>query len=101
MNSRSIKTKLLTVLLALCMALSLLPVTALAAEPTVIDRIDFTYEEPKYNASDSPRKLARITAEGTHYTIYDEYIAEMKVVEESPGEADRIAPTGRYWHSNP
>ncbi len=93
--------KLLTVLLSLCTLLSLSPMTAFAAEPTVIDRVDVTYEELKYNAGEAPRKMAQITAEDAHYTIYDECIAEMKVVEERPGEPDIIAHTGRYWHSNP
>ena len=93
--------KLLIVLLSLCTMLSLSPMTAFAAEPTIIDRINFTYDEPNYNVGDSPRKLASITAEDAHYTIYDEYITEMKETEKRPGEPDVIVPTGRYWHSNP
>ena len=98
MKNKIFKTKLLTVLLTLCPVLSLVSITAFAADPTVIDRVDFTYEEPKYNAGDSPQKLARIIADGAHYTIYDEYIAEMK---DKPGETNVVIPTGYEWHSNP
>lgn len=101
MKKNSLKAKLMAIVLTFCMVIVFLPTTVYAADPTVIDRIVFTYEDPKYNAGDSPRKLASITAEGAHYTIYDECIAEMKVVKEKPGEPDVIVPTGRYWHSNP
>ena len=41
MKNKAIKTKLLTVLLALCMVLSLVPMTAFAADPAT-ETADFT-----------------------------------------------------------
>ena len=42
MKERTLKTKLLTVLLALCMVLSLVPMVALAAPSAASDTADFT-----------------------------------------------------------
>ena len=65
-------------LLALCMVLSLVPVTAFAADPTVIDRVDFTFADLSYQAGETPKKMASVTGSNAHYTIYDEYIKEVK-----------------------
>lgn len=85
-------------LLALCMVLSLVPVTAFAADPTVIDRVDFTFADLSYQAGETPKKMASVTGSNAHYTIYDEYIEEVK---DKPGETNVVVPTGYYWHSNP
>ena len=101
MKNKAIKTKLLTVLLALCMVLSLVPMTAFAAEPTVIDTVDFNHEIPSYRYGDTPRALASVTDSNANYKIYDEYLEECVLVEEREGEPDLVRPTGHYWHSNP
>ena len=101
MKNRLLKTKLLTALLVLCMMLALVPITAFAADPTVIETVNFTHEDPRYKFGDTPRTLARITDSNANYRIYDEYLQEMVLVEEREGEPDIVAPTGRYWHSNP
>ena len=44
MKERTLKTKLLTVLLALCMVLSLVPMVALAAPSAASDTADFTVQ---------------------------------------------------------
>lgn len=85
-------------LLAFCMVLSLVPVTAFAADPTVIDRVDFTFADLSYKAGETPKKMASVTGSNAHYTIYDEYIEEIK---DKPGETNVVVPTGYYWHSNP
>ncbi len=85
-------------LLALCMVLSLVPVTAFAADPTVIDRVDFTFADLSYKTGETPKKMASVTGSNAHYTIYDEYIKEVK---DKPGETNVVVPTGYYWHSNP
>ena len=101
MKNKAFKTKLLTVLLALCMVLSLVPMTAFAADQTVIDRVDFNHEIPSYRYGDTPRALASVTDSNANYKIYDEYLEECVLVEEREGEPDLVRPTGRYWHSNP
>ena len=101
MKNKAIKTKLLTVLLALCMVLSLVPMTAFAADQTVIDRVDFNHETPSYRYGDTPRALASVTDSNANYKIYDEYLEECVLVEEREGAPDLVRPTGRYWHSNP
>ena len=101
MKNKAIKTKLLTVLLTLCMVLSLVPMTAFAAEPTVIDTVDFNHETPFYRYGDTPRALASVTDSNANYKIYDEYLEECVLVEEREGAPDLVRPTGRYWHSNP
>ena len=44
MKERTLKTKLLTVLLTLCMVLSIVPITAFAAGVNYIDKIIVTYD---------------------------------------------------------
>ena len=95
MKIKPIKNKLLTALLTLCMLLLLMPISVFADEPTAIDRVDFTYEEPHYNTGDTFKTWASITGSDAHYTIYDEYFKEY---EREQGNV--LTPTGREWHSN-
>ena len=101
MKNKTQKTRLLSVLLTLCLVLSLVPMTAFAADQTVIDRVDFNHEIPSYRYGDTPRALASVTDSNANYKIYDEYLEECVLVEEREGEPDLVRPTGRYWHSNP
>jgi len=87
--------KLLTLLIALCMTLALVPIAVFATDPTIIGNVYFGFETPNYNAGDSPRELASIQESNANYRIYDEYLEE---VERVSGHLER---TGRSWHSNP
>ncbi len=97
MKTKPLKTKLMTVLLTLCMVLSIVPLSVFAAEPTVIDKVNFDFEIPDYNAGDTLKACGSIKDSDAHYTIYDECFKEYK---HKQGETDVIVKTGREWHSN-
>lgn len=90
--------KFIAMFFTLCMVLSFVSIPTFATDPTQIDRVDFIHEIPSYHAGESPKKLAKITDSDAHYTIYDEYLEEVK---DKPGETNTVIPTGNYWHSNP
>ena len=94
---RKITKKLLTALLTLCMALSLVPVTTLAAEINYIDRIKVTYERIDYKAGEAPRTAASVTDGDSHCTVAYEYWREIY----QPVEGGVWEGTGRYWYSDP
>ena len=98
MRTKTIKTKLLTALLTLCMLLSLVPISVFAAEPTTIDEVNFTFEAPSLKAGDAPKTWASVMESDAHYKIYDEYFVEC---EDKPGETNVLVRTGREWHSDP
>ena len=94
MKNRLLKTKLLTSLLALCMVLSIVPITAFAAEVNYIDKISVTYTAPNYKAGDAPQAVASVT-EGECSVAY-EYWREI----EQKTEGSVWTGTGRYWYSD-
>lgn len=94
MKNRLLKTKLLTVLLALCMVLSIVPITAFAAGVNYIDKISVTYNAPDYKAGDAPQAAATVT-EGECSVAY-EYWQEIY----QPEEGGVWRGTGRYWYSD-
>ena len=91
-------TRLLAVLLTFCLTLSLLPVTAFAAEPTDIGRVEFTYTHPHYKTGDIPQASARVTNSDAHCKVAYECLEE---VEDDPEEPNTVVSTGRYWYSSP
>lgn len=94
MKERTLKTKLLTVLLTLCMVLSIVPITAFAAGVNYIDKISVTYTAPNYKAGDAPQAVASVT-EGECSVAY-EYWREI----EQKTEGSVWTGTGRYWYSD-
>lgn len=94
MKERTLKTKLLTVLLTLCMVLSIVPITAFAAGVNYIDKISVTYTAPDYKAGDAPQAAASVT-EGECSVAY-EYWREI----EQKTEGSVWTGTGRYWYSD-
>ncbi len=76
-NIKSDSKKLLSMLLTLCMVLLLVPFTVFAIDLTVIDKVDFTFTKPSYNAGDTLKTLEFATSSNAHYTIYDELIKEV------------------------
>lgn len=94
MKERTLKTKLLTVLLTLCMVLSIVPITAFAAGVNYIDKISVTYNAPDYKAGDVPQAAATVT-EGNCSVAY-EYWREIY----QPEEGGVWHGTGRYWYSD-
>lgn len=94
MKERTLKTKLLTVLLTLCMVLSIVPITAFAAGVNYIDKISVSYNAPDYKAGDAPQAAATVT-EGNCSVAY-EYWREIY----QPEGGGVWQGTGRYWYSD-
>lgn len=86
--------RLLAVLLTLCLALSIVPITAFAAGVNYIDKISVTYTKPDYKAGDAPQAAATVT-EGECSVAY-EYWREIY----QPEEGGVWHGTGRYWYSD-
>ena len=61
------KTKLLAMLTALCLVLSILPITAFAGDTELTSaKIDI---DANFSAGDSPRAAASVTEDGAKYKI--------------------------------
>ena len=95
MKKTSMKTKVLTTLLALCMALMFMPVTVSADGVNYIDKINVTYSYIDYKAGDVPQATAAVTA--GNCTVAYEYWRELYQKE----EGGVWSGTGRYWYSDP
>ena len=93
-NQKRHSRKLLSILLVLCMALTIVPITAFAAGVNYIDRISVTYTAPNYKAGDAPQAVASVT-EGECSVAY-EYWREI----EQKTEGSVWTDTGRYWYSD-
>lgn len=93
-NQKRYSGKLLSILLVLCMALTIVPVTAFAAGINYIDKISVTYTAPNYKAGDAPQAAATVT-EGNCSVAY-EYWDEIEQKE----EGSYWTSTGRYWYSD-
>lgn len=95
MNSQKKRNrKLLSILLVLCMVLTIVPITAFAAGVNYIDKISVTYTAPNYKAGDVPQAVASVT-EGECSIAY-EYWGEI----EQKTEGSVWTGTGRYWYSD-
>ena len=95
MNSQKKRNrKLLSILLVLCMVLTIVPITAFAAGVNYIDKISVTYTAPNYKAGDVPQAVAPVT-EGECSVAY-EYWGEI----EQKTEGSVWTGTGRYWYSD-
>lgn len=95
MNSQKKRNrKLLSILLVLCMVLTIVPITAFAAGVNYIDKISVTYTAPNYKAGDVPQAVASVT-EGECSVAY-EYWGEI----EQKTEGSVWTGTGRYWYSD-
>lgn len=95
MKTRPIKARMLTVLLSLCMMLSLIPAPVSAAGINYIDKVRVTYNHTDYKAGDVPQASATVT-EGKCSVAY-EYWREIYQKE----EGGVWSGTGRYWYSDP
>ena len=95
MKMASAKTKILTGFLTVCMILSLLSITAWAADINYIQRIHVDYTYIEYKAGETPRTTAEVT-EG-ECTVAYEYWREIH--QEEAGSV--WTGTGRYWYSDP
>ena len=93
-NQKRHSRKLLSILLVLCMALTIVPITAFAAGVNYIDKISVTYTAPNYKAGDAPQAVASVT-EGECSVAY-EYWREI----EQKTEGSVWTGTGRYWYSD-
>lgn len=93
-NQKEHSRKLLSILLVLCMALTIVPITAFAAGVNYIDKISVTYTAPNYKAGDAPQAVASVT-EGECSVAY-EYWDEI----EQKTEGSVWTGTGRYWYSD-
>lgn len=87
------KTKLLAMLTALCLVLSLLPITAFAGD-TQIDSVKVNINAD-FAPGDSPRAAASVTEDGANYTIAYECWREVE------REDEYTTFTTRYWYSDP
>lgn len=95
MNSQKKRNrKLLSILLVLCMVLTIVPITAFAAGVNYINKISVTYTAPNYKAGDEPQAVASVT-EGECSVAY-EYWREI----EQKTEGSVWTGTGRYWYSD-
>lgn len=95
MNSQKKRNrKLLSILLVLCMVLTIVPITAFAAGVNYINKISVTYTAPNYKAGDAPQAVASVT-EGECSVAY-EYWREI----EQKTEGSVWTGTGRYWYSD-
>lgn len=93
-NQKRHSRKLLSILLVLCMVLTIVPITAFAAGVNYIDKISVTYTAPNYKAGDVPQAVASVT-EGECSVAY-EYWREI----EQKTEGSVWTGTGRYWYSD-
>ena len=93
-NQKRHSRKLLSILLVLCMVLTIVPITAFAAGVNYIDKISVTYTKPDYKAGDTPQAVALVT-EGECSVAY-EYWMEI----EQKTEGSVWTSTGRYWYSD-
>lgn len=95
MNSQKKRNrKMLSILLVLCMVLTIVPITAFAAGVNYINKISVTYTAPNYKAGDAPQAVASVT-EGECSVAY-EYWREI----EQKTEGSVWTGTGRYWYSD-
>lgn len=93
-NQKRHSRKLLSILLVLCMVLTIVPITAFAAGVNYINKISVTYTAPNYKAGDAPQAVASVT-EGECSVAY-EYWREI----EQKTEGSVWTGTGRYWYSD-
>ena len=87
------KTKLLAMLTALCLVLSLLPITAFAGD-TEIDSVKVNINAD-FAPGDSPRAAASVTEDGAHYKIAYERWSEVE------REDEYTTVRKSYWYSDP
>lgn len=87
------KTKLLAMLTALCLVLSLLPITAFAGD-TQIDSAKVNINAD-FAPGDSPKASASVTEDGAHYKIAYERWSEV----ERKDEYTTVRKS--YWYSDP
>ena len=95
MKTTSAKTKLLAVLLTLCMVLSLVPISAYAEGINYIKNVHVAYTQINYKAGETPHTTASVTA--GNCTVAYEYWREIY----QPEEGGVWHGTGRYWYSDP
>lgn len=86
------KTKLLAMLTALCLVLSILPITAFAGDTELTSaKIDI---DANFSAGDSPRAAASVTEDVAKYKIAYECWREIE------REDEYTTFTKRYWYSD-
>ncbi len=94
MQKTTTKIKLLTALLTLCVALSMVSISAYADGVTYISKVSVAYGNINYKAGETPRATASV-AEG-NCTVAYEYWRELYQAQ----EGGVWSGTGRYWYSD-
>ena len=93
MKTRSFKKRVITLLLVLCMVLTLVPVTAFADSDTVINEAIVYYEINELKSGEAPKSTnPQIYEDG--YTVEYEFLQELK--ENEDGTQSVVA----YWYSD-
>lgn len=95
MKTKSTKSKILAMLLAVCMVVALAPITVLADGVNYIDEIHVAYTHVNYKAGEAPHATANVTS--GNCTVAYEYWREIYQKE----EGGVWSGTGRYWYSDP
>ena len=94
-NQKRHSRKLLSILLVLCMALTIVPITAFAAGVNYIDKISVTYTKPDYKAGDAPQAAATVT-EGECSVAYEYW---MEIEQKTEGSVWRLLQQTSRLHS--
>ena len=97
MKKRSLQGRITAFILTLCVAATLMPISAFSDGVNYISKINVSYEHIDYKAGDTPRTTATVSNADAHCTVAYEYWREIYQKE----EGGVWSGTGRYWYSDP
>ena len=97
MKKRSLQGRITAFILTLCVAATLMPISAFSDGVNYISKINVSYEHIDYKAGDTPRTTAAVSNADAHCTVAYEYWSEIYQKE----EGGVWSGTGRYWYSDP
>ena len=97
MKKRSLQGRITAFILTLCVAATLMPISAFSDGVNYISKINVSYEHIDYKAGDTPRTTAAVSNADAHCTVAYEYWCEIYQKE----EGGVWSGTGRYWYSDP
>ena len=97
MKKRSLQGRITAFILTLCVAATLMPISAFSDGVNYISKINVSYEHIDYKAGDTPRTTAAVSNADAHCTVAYEYWREIYQKE----EGGVWSGTGRYWYSDP
>ena len=104
MKKRSLQERITAFILTLCLAATLMPISAFSDGVNYISKINVSYEHIDYKAGDTPRTTAAVSNADAHCTVAYEYWREIYQKEEGGvGQAqDAIGiPTLTKWQVYP